>query len=70
MIDTGIIEQPIAPKTTTQEDLTTAGQRRINIIWEVTQAIIAVAITFAIIITSLKKIDSATITNRFLFLTY
>lgn len=29
------------PETTVQEDLTTAGQRRINMIWETTQAIIA-----------------------------
>jgi hypothetical protein len=32
----------IRSTTTQQQDLTTAGQRRINIIWEVTQASIAV----------------------------
>lgn len=31
-------------KTTFQEDLTTAGQRRVNLIWEYTQAIITVMI--------------------------
>jgi hypothetical protein len=41
------IEQPVPPKTTTQEDLVTAGQRRINLIWEWTQAIISVAVVFA-----------------------
>lgn len=37
------IEQskPKAPDTTHQEDLTTAGQRAINMIWETTQARIA-----------------------------
>ena len=40
-------EQPIAPKTTTQEDLTTAGQRRINLIWEYTQAVIAIIVVAA-----------------------
>lgn len=34
-------QPPLPPKTTAQEDITLAGQRRINIIWEVTQAIIA-----------------------------
>ena len=37
-----------APATTTlQQDLTTAGQRRINLIWEWTQAIIAVMVVFS-----------------------
>jgi len=35
------------PTTTRQEDITTAGQRRINLIWEVTQAVIAVLVTAA-----------------------
>lgn len=37
-------QQPLAPTTTEQEDITTAGQRRVNIIWEVTQAVIALVI--------------------------
>jgi hypothetical protein len=36
---------PLAPTTTAQEDITTAGQRKINLIWEWTQAIIAVCVT-------------------------
>lgn len=40
-------EQPLPPKTTTQEDLTTAGQRRVNLIWEYTQAFIAVVVVLA-----------------------
>lgn len=41
---------PLTPTTTHQEDLTTAGQRKINLIWEVTQAIIAILVTLANII--------------------
>lgn len=38
---------PSVPATTTfQEDLVTAGQRRINLVWEHTQQIIAIAVTF------------------------
>ncbi len=37
--------ESVAPTTTLQEDLTTAGQRRINLIWEYTQAVIAIAVT-------------------------
>ena len=33
--------ESISPTTTAQEDLTTAGQRRVNLIWEYTQAFIA-----------------------------
>ena len=40
MTDVGSLD----PTTTLQEDLVTAGQRRINLIWEWTQAIIAVAV--------------------------
>jgi hypothetical protein len=37
--------QPSRPPTTTaQQDITTAGQRRINLIWEYTQAIIAILV--------------------------
>lgn len=35
---------PLPPKTTFQEDLTTAGQRRVNLIWEYTQAAIALVV--------------------------
>lgn len=39
------VEHPVAPTTTTQEDLTTAGQRKINLIWERTQSVIAISVT-------------------------
>ncbi len=37
----------LTPTTTEQEDITLAGQRRINIIWEVTQALVAVLVVGA-----------------------
>lgn len=39
----------LPPTTTEQEDFTTAGQRRINLIWEFTQATIAIMITSAVV---------------------
>ena len=36
--------QPLASTTTAQEDLTTAGQRRINLIWEYTQSFVTVLV--------------------------
>lgn len=60
------VPQPsMPPKTTEQEDITLAGQRRINLIWEYTQAAVAVSVTFAIIYTAIMKIDSVTLTNAF-----
>jgi hypothetical protein len=35
---------PLPPDTTSQQDLTTAGQRRVNLIWEYTQAVIALSV--------------------------
>lgn len=44
-------EQPSMPPTTTsQEDMTTAGQRRINLIWEYTQAVIALVVVVSSVI--------------------
>ncbi len=37
----------LPPTTTHQEDITTAGQRRVNLIWEYTQAIIALVVVMA-----------------------
>jgi len=39
--------QSMPATTTQQEDITTAGQRRINLIWEYTQAAIAIAVVLA-----------------------
>lgn len=40
-------DPPIPAKTTTQQDLTTAGQRKVNLIWEYTQAVIALMVVTA-----------------------
>lgn len=40
-------EQSLPPTTTTAQDLTTAGQRKINLIWEYTQAFIAIIVIIA-----------------------
>lgn len=55
----------LPPKTTEQEDMVTAGQRRINFIWEVTQALISLAITGATIYCAIKDIESSVIYNAF-----
>lgn len=39
-----VVEQPVAPKTTTEQDRTSAGQRHINVKWESTQQIIAISV--------------------------
>jgi hypothetical protein len=48
-----IEHRSIAPTTTAQEDITTAGQRKVNLIWEYTQATIAIAVVFANLIMGL-----------------
>lgn len=42
------VQPSVAPTTTTEQDLKTAGQRRINNVWEYTQA----AIAFSVVITT------------------
>jgi len=55
----------LPPTTTHQEDEVTKGQRTINKIWEVTQALIAISITSAKIYTAIYQIESADLTNAF-----
>ena len=40
-------QEPVSPTTTVQEDLTHAGQRKINLIWEYTQAAVALMVVVA-----------------------
>lgn len=40
-------DKNIAPNTTAADDLVTHGQRKINLIWEVTQAVISIMVTGA-----------------------
>lgn len=66
-----VSEQSIPPNTTVQEDLTTAGQRRINIIWEVTQSVIACSVVLSCMIVGVYQalhnegIFPATLSNAF-----
>jgi len=38
-------DQAVPATTTSEENRTSAGQRRINVIWEVTQALIAISVS-------------------------
>lgn len=42
-------QSSLPPDTTAQQDMTTAGQRKVNIIWECTQALIALMVVGAAI---------------------
>lgn len=48
-----------------EENLVTAGQRRVNLIWEFTQAAIAILITLAVIYTAATNTRSQELTNAF-----
>lgn len=58
-------DKPLPPTTTEQQDITTAGQRRVNLIWEYTQASIAILVTLALIYTAVSKVESAEIRDAF-----
>lgn len=63
---------PLPPKTTAQQDLTTAGQRVINLKWESTQQIIAVMVTAIVLINCSYIVYSGSIDLKqaaFIFLT-
>jgi hypothetical protein len=57
-----IADPSIPARTTFQEDLTTAGQRRINLIWEYTQAIIALMVVLTTMIAGIYMLFQPTIT--------
>lgn len=65
---------PMPPKTTEQEDLVVAGQRRINLIWEYTQAAIAIVVVLANMVAAIfnvfkgREIDVPMILSSSLFL--
>ena len=58
-------EKSLTPTTTIQQDLTKLGQRRVDLIWESTQALIAVAITGAIVYTSTLNKPVEVLTSAF-----
>ena len=45
---------PLASTTTTQQNLTLEGQRRVNLIWEYTQAFIAVMVVISTMIAGIS----------------
>lgn len=54
------------PATTTlAQDKTRANQRKVNMIWEVTQAGVAMIITLAVVYCSIEKIASEELKNSF-----
>lgn len=60
-----LVQPPMPPTTTLAEDETTAGQRRINLVWELTQAIVALIITVSIVYCAIVKVTSPELTNAF-----
>ena len=48
------VQVPLPPRTTVQQDLTVAGQRKVNLIWEYTQAIIAIILVGAFVVTEIR----------------
>lgn len=52
--------KPLPATTTRQQDITTAGQRRINLIWEYSQAVIALLVVIANMIVGVYHGVSAT----------
>lgn len=66
MVDPLIVTDRPAPSTTTQEeDRHSFGQRRINLVWETTQAFIAIVVTVANVYAALQGIDSPPLNNTF-----
>jgi hypothetical protein len=47
-------DKNIAPRTTAEQDVVTAGQRKINLLWETTQTIVAVIVTIATLFVSAR----------------
>lgn len=60
-----VIVDNVPPSTTLEQDKRTYAQRTVSFIWEITQAIVAIAITFAMIYAALQKVESAPLTNSF-----
>lgn len=54
-----------SPRSTAEDDRKTKGQRHINLIWEVTQAIVAVMVTTATIWSAMNGRESLVLGNAF-----
>jgi cobalamin synthase len=55
----------LPPETTGEQDRKTAGQRKINLVWEVTQALMALMVTSAAIYCAISGKESALLGNAF-----
>lgn len=53
------------PDTTAEHHRHTAGVRRINMLWETTQAVIALGVTLVALYANLQGIDSGGLDNAF-----
>lgn len=59
------MSEALPATTTAQEDLTTLGQRRVNLIWEFTQAAVTIIITLAFVAAVFMGSESAPLTYGF-----
>lgn len=55
----------LAADTTSEQDRHSLGQRRINLIWELTQGVIALAVTGAALMAALQGTSSELLGNAF-----
>lgn len=55
------VDPSLPARTTFQQDLTTAGQRRVNLIWEYTQAVIALLVVLTTMIAGLYTMFQPTV---------
>jgi hypothetical protein len=55
----------VQPNTTNEEDRHSLGQRRVNLVWEGTQALIAVGLSSAYIYAALNSVTSTTLDSSF-----
>lgn len=63
-------QNSLSPNTTAQEDITFAGQRKINLIWEVTQSAIALlAMSTALVVSSKLALSDRQSEAAYVFLT-
>lgn len=55
----------VLPSTTAEQDRKTKGQRNVNLIWETTQALIAIIVTLATIYSAVMGVESLLLGNAF-----
>lgn len=63
-----VVEVPRPPDTTVEQDKHSFAQRKINYIWEYTQAIVAVSVTLSTLYVSAKLSTEGSNTAAFLLL--